>query len=141
MPSFATFFFFALTLAVTFHYFLLVCTFLLSLNTMRCFLFFLAACAFLLSTDCTRHRLFAFTQQGQGWIITIAIAQVHSCHSSFFSLATNLSLFHFLFQFFSLIFSSWFQFSQFVLLYFLFCVLKNKKSFINLHICACLFSF
>ncbi len=59
---------------------------------------------FFLSADYTRHRLFTFTQQGQGWSITIVITQVHACHSSFLSLATDLSLFHFLFQFFSLIF-------------------------------------
>jgi hypothetical protein len=55
--------------------------------------------------DYTRHPLFAFTQWDWRWSITIGIVQVHAHRWSFLFLATNLSLLHFLFQFYSLIFS------------------------------------
>jgi hypothetical protein len=82
MPFFVVFFFFALTLAIIFPYFLYAHTFLLSTGNMKRLHLFLFASTFILSIDRTKHRLFAFTQQGRGWNITIAIIQVHAGHSS-----------------------------------------------------------
>jgi len=108
-------------------------------DSTRRLLFFLSAHAFLLLVDCIKHRFFAFIQRDWSW--NIAIAQVHVCHLGFLSLTTNLFLLHFLFQFFSLIFSllGFSFFNLFFSIFFFEFFLKN--SFVHLHICTCLFFF